>query len=233
MNPMDAPDGTDVNLYHGSHDEPSVRRAARVVRPLRRARTRRTDPVQGFAERRPRRPPRCPRATYGRGSGHAGRSRSPATARRSRTESPRPRGWSSSNASAPGPPRLSPWRIDAVDRLINTVEYFVHHEDIRRAPTGLVGPRARRGARRRSLRLAEARREADDPHRQSASSSSRPTSSPRSPPTRVAGGVDGAGAGRRVRRLPSTGRQAGALHRVRQPPDAVASVADARRRSAC
>ena len=32
-----------------------------------------------------------------------------------------------------GPPRLSPWRIDAVDRLVNTVEFFVHHEDVRRA----------------------------------------------------------------------------------------------------
>lgn len=32
-----------------------------------------------------------------------------------------------------GPPRLSPWRIDAVDRLVNTIEFFVHHEDVRRA----------------------------------------------------------------------------------------------------
>jgi len=32
-----------------------------------------------------------------------------------------------------GPPRLSPWRIDAVDRLVNTVEFFVHQEDVRRA----------------------------------------------------------------------------------------------------
>lgn len=31
------------------------------------------------------------------------------------------------------PPRLSPFRIPAVDRAANTLEYFVHHEDIRRA----------------------------------------------------------------------------------------------------
>lgn len=35
-----------------------------------------------------------------------------------------------------GPPALSPTRIDAVDRAINTVEYFVHHEDVRRAQPG-------------------------------------------------------------------------------------------------
>lgn len=32
-----------------------------------------------------------------------------------------------------GPPRWSPMRIDAVDRLANTVEFYVHHEDVRRA----------------------------------------------------------------------------------------------------
>jgi uncharacterized protein (TIGR03085 family) len=32
-----------------------------------------------------------------------------------------------------GPPRYSPYRIGAVDRMANTLEYFVHHEDIRRA----------------------------------------------------------------------------------------------------
>jgi uncharacterized protein (TIGR03085 family) len=32
-----------------------------------------------------------------------------------------------------GPPRLSPTRIDTVDRAVNTVEFFVHHEDVRRA----------------------------------------------------------------------------------------------------
>ena len=32
-----------------------------------------------------------------------------------------------------GPPIISPTRIDAVDRLANTVEFFVHHEDVRRA----------------------------------------------------------------------------------------------------
>lgn len=32
-----------------------------------------------------------------------------------------------------GPPRLSPFALPAVDKAANTVEYFVHHEDVRRA----------------------------------------------------------------------------------------------------
>lgn len=32
-----------------------------------------------------------------------------------------------------GPPRWSPTRVDAIDRLANTTEFFVHHEDVRRA----------------------------------------------------------------------------------------------------
>jgi uncharacterized protein (TIGR03085 family) len=32
-----------------------------------------------------------------------------------------------------GPPRLSPFALPRVDEAANTVEYFVHHEDIRRA----------------------------------------------------------------------------------------------------
>ncbi len=32
-----------------------------------------------------------------------------------------------------GPPRLSPFAIPGVDEKANTVEYFVHHEDVRRA----------------------------------------------------------------------------------------------------
>jgi uncharacterized protein (TIGR03085 family) len=32
-----------------------------------------------------------------------------------------------------GPPRLSPYAVPKLDELANTVEYFVHHEDIRRA----------------------------------------------------------------------------------------------------
>jgi uncharacterized protein (TIGR03085 family) len=32
-----------------------------------------------------------------------------------------------------GPPIWNPTRFDAIDRLVNTVEYFVHHEDVRRA----------------------------------------------------------------------------------------------------
>lgn len=46
-----------------------------------------------------------------------------------------------------GPPAFSPLRLDPLDRLVNTNEFFVHHEDLRRAqpgweprdlPTGLV-----------------------------------------------------------------------------------------------
>jgi uncharacterized protein (TIGR03085 family) len=32
-----------------------------------------------------------------------------------------------------GPPRLSPLGTPAIDRLANTMEYFIHHEDVRRA----------------------------------------------------------------------------------------------------
>ena len=32
-----------------------------------------------------------------------------------------------------GPPRWSPMAIPPVDQLVNSLEYFVHHEDIRRA----------------------------------------------------------------------------------------------------
>jgi uncharacterized protein (TIGR03085 family) len=39
-----------------------------------------------------------------------------------------------------GPPRLSPMRIPVVDSLTNTLEFFVHHEDVRRA-NGLDQPR--------------------------------------------------------------------------------------------
>jgi uncharacterized protein (TIGR03085 family) len=35
-----------------------------------------------------------------------------------------------------GPPVYSPFRLAAVDRIANTLEYFVHHEDIRRAQEG-------------------------------------------------------------------------------------------------
>ncbi len=34
-----------------------------------------------------------------------------------------------------GPPRWSPMSIGALERSLNTLEYFVHHEDIRRAAT--------------------------------------------------------------------------------------------------
>src|SRR5215218_3982934 len=35
-----------------------------------------------------------------------------------------------------GPPVWNPMRIEAVDEFVNTVEYFVHHEDVRRAQEG-------------------------------------------------------------------------------------------------
>jgi len=35
-----------------------------------------------------------------------------------------------------GPPRWSPTRIDKVDRAVNTIEFFVHTEDVRRAAPG-------------------------------------------------------------------------------------------------
>jgi len=35
-----------------------------------------------------------------------------------------------------GPPVWSPMRIEALDRMTNTVEFFVHHEDVRRAEPG-------------------------------------------------------------------------------------------------
>jgi uncharacterized protein (TIGR03085 family) len=35
-----------------------------------------------------------------------------------------------------GPPPLSPFAIPGVDEAANTVEYFVHHEDVRRAAEG-------------------------------------------------------------------------------------------------
>ncbi len=35
-----------------------------------------------------------------------------------------------------GPPSWSPQRIDAVDRATNTLEFLVHHEDVRRAQPG-------------------------------------------------------------------------------------------------
>ncbi|MCW2847632.1 MAG: hypothetical protein JWR90_1606 [Marmoricola sp.] len=35
-----------------------------------------------------------------------------------------------------GPPKWSPFAIPPLDRAVNTLEYFVHHEDIRRAAGG-------------------------------------------------------------------------------------------------
>ncbi len=63
---------------------------------------------------------------------------------------PRLRGWSTDVARTyhrlpwaqqvqllrSGPPRLNPLSIDAVDSLVNTSEYFIHHEDVRRGEPG-------------------------------------------------------------------------------------------------
>jgi uncharacterized protein (TIGR03085 family) len=35
-----------------------------------------------------------------------------------------------------GPPKLSPTRVGPVDRMVNTNEFFIHHEDVRRAQPG-------------------------------------------------------------------------------------------------
>ena len=35
-----------------------------------------------------------------------------------------------------GPPRLSPMRPAPIERFVNTIEYFVHHEDVRRGADG-------------------------------------------------------------------------------------------------
>jgi uncharacterized protein (TIGR03085 family) len=35
-----------------------------------------------------------------------------------------------------GPPKWSPQRLQSVDKFTNSVEYFVHHEDVRRAADG-------------------------------------------------------------------------------------------------
>jgi len=35
-----------------------------------------------------------------------------------------------------GPPAWSPFAVPAVDKLLNTTEFFVHHEDVRRAQPG-------------------------------------------------------------------------------------------------
>jgi uncharacterized protein (TIGR03085 family) len=35
-----------------------------------------------------------------------------------------------------GPPLLSPYRPAFIDKLVNTTEYYVHHEDVRRAVPG-------------------------------------------------------------------------------------------------
>lgn len=55
-----------------------------------------------------------------------------------------------------GPPLWSPTRIPAVDELINTVEFFVHHEDVRRAAPAWE-PRTLDGAQEAALGKALSR----------------------------------------------------------------------------
>jgi uncharacterized protein (TIGR03085 family) len=55
-----------------------------------------------------------------------------------------------------GPPRFWPTAIDTVDELINTAEFFVHHEDVRRASPGWQ-PRPPDERRDRALWTALAR----------------------------------------------------------------------------
>ena len=47
-----------------------------------------------------------------------------------------------------GPPWYSPFRVGTVDAMLNTIEFFVHHEDIRRAQPSwqprTLSPRAER-----------------------------------------------------------------------------------------
>jgi len=49
-----------------------------------------------------------------------------------------------------GPPRLSPYALPRVDALLNSLEFFVHHEDIRRAQPDW-SPRALGGDDERTL----------------------------------------------------------------------------------
>jgi uncharacterized protein (TIGR03085 family) len=56
-----------------------------------------------------------------------------------------------------GPPRLSPMRIGGADEQVNLVEFFVHHEDVRRARAGFQARELSQGlteALWRRLRMA-------------------------------------------------------------------------------
>jgi uncharacterized protein (TIGR03085 family) len=57
-----------------------------------------------------------------------------------------------------GPPVWSPMRIPAIDTLANSVEFFVHHEDVRLSPPGRDGssrPTSRMPSSRRFVGWAE------------------------------------------------------------------------------
>ena len=56
-----------------------------------------------------------------------------------------------------GPPRLSPFAIPGADEAANTVEYFVHHEDVRRAAPGWTERALDAGPGGRAVEAAEGR----------------------------------------------------------------------------
>ena len=62
------------------------------------------------------------------------------------TEAERPY-WEIVDRVRKGPPHWSPLRIEALDRLANSLEFFVHHEDVRRAQPGAGRPPSDRDAR--------------------------------------------------------------------------------------
>jgi uncharacterized protein (TIGR03085 family) len=73
---------------------------------------------------RDRRPDAAPGVLFSALSGHTARVQDKITARTWERIVERVRS---------GPPRWSPTRIDRIDRMVNTTEFFVHHEDVRRA----------------------------------------------------------------------------------------------------
>ncbi|MGH9132638.1 MAG: TIGR03085 family metal-binding protein [Ilumatobacteraceae bacterium] len=125
-----------------------------------------------------------------------------------------------------GPPRLSPTSVDAVDRAVNTVEFFVHHEDVRRAqpewsPRDLDGELVddlyttlKRGARLLTRKApAGIELEPSDGHPPIVANRKQPTVTVRGPVGELT--------------LFVYGRQANALVELDGQPDAVASVGTA------
>jgi len=124
-----------------------------------------------------------------------------------------------------GPPLLSPTRLDPVDRMVNTNEFFVHHEDVRRAIDGWE-PRALDPAEENALWGSVARFAKLTLRRTGlgivldAGAGRRLRVIDREPTVEIAGAV-----GEIV--LFSNGRQAHARVELRGPDDAVAKLRDA------